>query len=54
MGPGQLYTFQDPEIQDDMEKTAQNANARQPWIWFHDVSVDVALAVEELGRLRKK
>jgi len=46
---GQIYMFRDPQIKDDTRKIADNANARLPWIWTHDLGADVEWAVKEFG-----
>jgi len=51
---GQIYMFRNPEIRDDTQKIADNANARLPWIWTHDLSADTMRAVGEFESLVKR
>lgn len=48
---GNIYSFENPETGDDMDKIVANANARLPWIWTHDVAAEVALAEEKFRTL---
>lgn len=38
---GLMYSFQDPEMGDDVAKIVESANERVHWIWQHDVEADL-------------
>ena len=46
---GLMYQFQDPNIEDDLQKIVQNANQRLHWIWNHDLERDIQ-AAEDMFR----
>jgi salicylate hydroxylase len=45
---GDIYTWNDPIIGDDMQKIVDNANERLHWIWRHDLKSDAAEAERRL------
>jgi len=44
---GELYTFMDPDVGDDLQRIVDNANRRLHWIWQHDLPADLRRAEEE-------
>ncbi|KAI1087708.1 mannitol 1-phosphate dehydrogenase [Rostrohypoxylon terebratum] len=44
---GLIYTWQDPEIGDDMKAIKDNANQRLHWIWQHDLKADIQKAEDD-------
>jgi salicylate hydroxylase len=45
---GQMYELEDEDIGDNVEKLRHNLDARQRWIWDHDLKKDMAKAREML------
>lgn len=41
---GEMYVWNSPETESDMQKIVDNANNRLHWIWQHDLRADVQLA----------
>lgn len=48
---GLIYTWQDPEIGDNMKAIKDNANQRLHWIWQHDLKADIQKAEDDFHRL---
>ncbi|KXJ96078.1 hypothetical protein Micbo1qcDRAFT_187712 [Microdochium bolleyi] len=44
---GVIYTWQHPEIGDNMDRIVANANQRLHWIWQHDIKGDMVKAEEQ-------
>ncbi|XDG07316.1 hypothetical protein ABKA04_006931 [Annulohypoxylon sp. FPYF3050] len=51
---GLIYTWQDPEIGDNMKAIKDNANQRLHWIWQHDLKADIQKAEDDFHRLRRR
>ncbi|KAI1376412.1 mannitol 1-phosphate dehydrogenase [Hypoxylon crocopeplum] len=51
---GLLYTWQHPEIGDDMQKIVDNANERLHWIWKYDLKADIKEAENDFRRLCRR
>lgn len=44
---GLMYSFQHPQIGEDMQKIVDNANERMHWIWKHDIWADMERAEKQ-------